>query len=369
MVERGFFLPLHYKNNSGFGMGILVKPSFGLLFLSALLVNGASQAAPPEENAAAISKIIYGSCIHQNDPQPIWKAINAESPDLMVFLGDNIYGDTNDMKVLEAKYQKLGSNEGFKQLKANTPVVATWDDHDYGKNDAGKDYPHKEASRQIMLDFFEEPADSPRRTRDSGIYTSYYFGEGNQRVQLILSDLRWNRTEPEAQNIFQYLWSLVNSKGPYEPTTGEGATILGEAQWAWLESELQKPAAIRIFASSLQIIPESSGWEAWAVFPNERDRLFSLLSKSEQNALFMISGDTHWSEFSQLDYKGFQLLELTASGLSEEWDLVSPNEHRVGGYYNKANFGMIEIDWEASQINLGVYDVNGSQKLSKSLSF
>lgn len=343
--------------------------------LSVFLVfmSGLSKAAPPAQESKAVTKIIYGSCIHQAKEQPIWQAINQEQPDLFVFLGDNIYGDTENMETLAGKYQQLGSHSGFQALKNQTPIAATWDDHDFGANDAGKDYPKKDQSRKIMLDFFEEPENSERRSRDSGIYTSYYFGEGEQRVQLILTDLRWNRTEPKALGWYEYLMSLIDSRGPYLPTTsantGQEATMLGEPQWQWLTAELQKPAAIRIIASSLQVIPESSGWEAWAVFPDERTRLFNLLKKSKQKALFLISGDTHWAEFSQLEWKGFSLLELTSSGLTEEWKLVSPNEHRLGGFYNSANFGMIEIDWEQRKIKLSIHDEKGQEQLKQTLLF
>lgn len=326
-----------------------------------------THAKPPAYESPAITKIIYGSCIHQNKEQPIWIPINAEKPDVFIFLGDNVYGDTESMEQLAAKYERLGRNEGLQQLKETTPIAAVWDDHDYGANDAGIDYPFKEESRKIMLDFFEEPLGSERRTRDSGIYTSYYFGEGNKRVQLVLMDLRWNRTQPEDQSWYEYLWSLVNSKGPYLATTGSDASILGEKQWQWLAEELRKPAAIRIIASSLQVISESSGWEAWAVFPDERKRLFALLKQAEQKAVFLISGDTHWAEFSKLKQDDFELLELTSSGLTEEWELVSPNEHRIDGFYNKANFGMIEIDWDKQLIQLGIYDVGGNQQISQSI--
>ena len=69
------------------------------------------------------------------------------------------------MAVLKNKYQRLGAKPGFKALRAQTPIIAMWDDHDYGQNDAGKEYPHKEASRQIMLDFWEEPANSKLNIR------------------------------------------------------------------------------------------------------------------------------------------------------------------------------------------------------------
>jgi alkaline phosphatase D len=51
-------------------------------------------------------KILFGSCLHQDKPQPIWQAMNQEQADLFVLLGDNIYGDTENMVELKAKYAK-----------------------------------------------------------------------------------------------------------------------------------------------------------------------------------------------------------------------------------------------------------------------
>ncbi|MFP3458876.1 hypothetical protein R0J89_21740, partial [Psychrobacter sp. SIMBA_152] len=71
---------------------------------------------------AAPSKILFGSCGHQDKDIPIFNAINKEQSDLFIFLGDNIYGDTNDMAVLKNKYQRLGAKPGFKALRAKTPI-------------------------------------------------------------------------------------------------------------------------------------------------------------------------------------------------------------------------------------------------------
>ncbi len=88
--------------------------------------------APPiSGDEEPLSKISFGSCAKQDQPQPIWEAIVAGSPQLFVQLGDNIYGDSPDMSVLKAKYKLLNEQPGFKKLKQICPVVATWDDHDY----------------------------------------------------------------------------------------------------------------------------------------------------------------------------------------------------------------------------------------------
>jgi alkaline phosphatase D len=73
------------------------------------------------------------------------------------------------------------------------PVLAVWDDHDYGANDAGAEYPMKAESQRMFLDFFGVAGDSPRRRRP-GIYDARVFGPPGRRVQVILLDLRYFRS-------------------------------------------------------------------------------------------------------------------------------------------------------------------------------
>ena len=84
------------------------------------------------------TRIAFGSCGSQNNDLPIFNIITDHNPDLFIFLGDNIYGDTEDMNVLRNKYNQLGSKASYQNMKQNVPIIATWDDHDYGWNDAGK---------------------------------------------------------------------------------------------------------------------------------------------------------------------------------------------------------------------------------------
>ncbi len=95
--------------------------------------------------------------------------------------------------------------------------------------------------------------------------------------------------------------------------------MLGEAQWQWFESELQKPSAIKIIGSSLQLLPEFTGWESWANFPSDRNRLLALIKKHQVNGVIIISGDTHWGEMSKITQDmDYPLWEVTSSGLTEE---------------------------------------------------
>ncbi|MBU2877680.1 alkaline phosphatase D family protein [Aliiglaciecola lipolytica] len=325
-----------------------------------------------------ITKILFGSCVHQDKPQPIWAPINQQKPDLFMLLGDNIYGDTEDMQVLAEKYQKQANVPGFKQLRETTPVVGIWDDHDFGVNDGGAEYPQKQASKQLMLDYFKEPDNSQRRSREDGAYTAYIYGPLGQQVQVILLDLRWNRSALHAVSKTQYeKIKSPNNLGPYEPDPSGKGMMLGETQWQWLEEQLKQPADLRILVSSIQFISEFTGWESWANFPHERERMLALLDELNIKNLFAISGDTHWGELSvDKTEKGQSIWELTSSGLTESWHQISPNEHRQGQAFIDANFGQIDIQWPNSndakdeiKVSLSLKDTQGNLLLQQHLSF
>lgn len=321
-----------------------------------------------------IQRIAFGSCSHQDKPQPIWNEVLAADPDLFIFLGDNIYGDSDDPKVLADKYQTLYRQPGMQTLLETTQVIATWDDHDYGRNDAGKEYPAKEASRQVMLDFWGEPKVSDRRSRDSGIYTSYLYGEEGRRVQVILLDLRWNRTElVEIQDPAKRSTRTASNQGPYDAALSADAEMLGEAQWLWFEQQLQVDADLRLIGSSIQLLAEFSGWETWANYPKDKQRFFELLERHQSEPIVILSGDVHWSEFSRIDEtaNGWPLLEVTSSGLTEEWKAISPNRHRVGDAFAVANFGLLEIDWsgERPTVDVIIRDVSGVDLIHQTLQF
>lgn len=336
------------------------KPSFYLLPM--LLITSNVLSAP--------QKILFGSCSHQDKPMLILDSVNREDADLFVFLGDNIYGDTENMQILSGKYKTLASNSRFAELRRNTPTIAIWDDHDFGQNDAGKHYPQKEASRKIMLDFWREPLESARRTQANGIYTSYFYGAADQSVHVILPDLRWNRDDIAEVGLMEnMLKRRPKNMGPYKKTNIKGASMLGQEQWLWLEEELKKPASIKVIGSSVQLLADFTGWEAWANFPEDRARLFELIRKNRVNGVIVISGDTHWGEISKYEQQmDYPIWEITSSGLTQEWTDVSPNKHRVGSFTNKVNYGILEIDWLNSDpvIRIGLKDVAGKTVMQES---
>lgn len=324
--------------------------------------------------ADTIERIAFGSCAEQHKEQAIWQQVLAADPDLFVFLGDNVYADSDDPAELQAAYAALAAQPGFQQLRNSTRFIATWDDHDYGQNDIGADYVSKEASRRIMLDFFGAAPDSPRRHQPGGIYTSYFYGEPGQRVQVILLDLRWARSElVSVQSPQRRSERQQQNRGPYEANLAADAVLMDEAQWQWLEQQLQVPADLRVIGSSIQLLAEFTGWETWANYPRERQRFIELLARYQQEPVVIISGDVHWAELSMIEETAsrWPLLELTSSGLTEEWSAISPNRHRVGRAHAEANFGLLEIDWsrEPAALDLRITNVTGEHLIEHRLEF
>lgn len=315
------------------------------------------------------SRIAFGSCGSQEKPMPILDtALNAQ-PDYFIWLGDNIYGDTKDMNVLKAKYAQLAAKPEFQRLKKNTTFLATWDDHDFGWNDAGRHYAFKTQSKDIFLDFWDEPKDSPRRQHD-GIYTSYYLQQDGKTVQIILLDnrtfrdnLRLYRGELSYNNKFFYPLDYY----PHEITD---STLLGEAQWKWLEKELQKPADLRLIGSGTQFSISYNGYEAWANFPHEQKRMLDLIKKTKANGVLFITGDVHYAEISVINEKGlYPIYDVTSSGITSTWHFATPNDNRIEGPIMENHFGLLSINWSQPDpsIKMEIIDIRGNQRIEHTI--
>jgi len=324
-----------------------------------------------DEQESALSRIAFGSCAFQWAEQPILRAVVAAEPDLYLSLGDAIYGDfdgetTFDVtpESLREEWQELAENPDWQYLTANVPVMAVWDNHDYGHHSAGSEFPLKEESQEIFLDFFGEPADSERRTTP-GIYTAETFGPVDRRVQVILLDTRYFKSPPA---LAERPEGAGGSLGKYAPNEDPEATLLGDAQWEWLEEQLHHPAEVRLIASSGQIVPDEKGMDEWGNYPAERQRLFDLIDSTGANGVVLLSGNVHFSELSKADEGPYPLYDFTSSGLThvnEDYP-EAPNSYRLAEPFVDLSFGLVEIDWEASPsslITFRVIDLGGGVQL------
>ncbi|MDN5213785.1 alkaline phosphatase D family protein [Fulvivirgaceae bacterium BMA12] len=334
-------------------------------FLAIIMVLGiiacADNNGSSSHQSANALTIAFGSCNRANKDQPMWSEILRQEPDLWIWLGDNIYGDTDNMDTLKHKYQKQLSNPGYQNFRNNVEVIGTWDDHDYGINDGGKGYRQKVESQQLFLDFIGESTPSQRRSQ-RGIYTSYLKEAGDLRIKILLLDTRYHRDTVLTENRA----CLPNESGD----------ILGQEQWQWLSHELKKNEGdVHIIASSIQVIPEEHAYEKWANFPKAKQRLFDLVVESKASGVFFLSGDRHMAEFSKADLPRltYPIYDLTSSGLTHvrSKDAKEFNEYRLGPMITELNFGLLQIrkDRETTSVKAFVRGLNNAVYLQKAFQF
>lgn len=322
----------------------------------------AGPALPPR--SAVLTSIAFGSCNTAERPIPILDAITAqaEEHDMFLYIGDNVYGDVEsddpEMPELRNAYAMLAARPEFQRLRSALPMEFTWDDHDYGLNDAGGEFALKTQAQELFNNFWRVPADDERRSRE-GVYTARMFGPEGRRVQIILLDTRYFRGELTPTDERGAV-----GKERYLPSEDESQTMLGDAQWAWLEAQLREPADLRLVVSSIQVHADGHGWEAWRALPHERERLYGLVRETGANGVVFVSGDRHSAGlYVREDVADYPLYEITSSSLNLSFrdENNEPGPHRLGEMYARENFGVIEIDWDQGELELELRDIDGEE--------
>jgi len=310
-------------------------------------------AALPQE----VQRLAFGSCNKHDKPQEYWQHIAATKPDLWLWLGDIIYGDTEDMKALEEMYAAQKTNPHYSAFLENTPAVGIWDDHDYGVNDGDKSYPQRETSKTLLMNFLDVPEAAPVRQRE-GAYQAFTFGAAGQEIKLILLDTRYFRDSLERAPKESEQRYVANATGD----------ILGEAQWEWLRKELTNSTAqIHLIGTSIQLLQKEQAYEKWANFPQAHERFFALLRETQAARVVLLSGDRHISELAKMDLEGYPwpLYEATSSGLTHTWSGggEEENRYRQGPLLVKKSFAALEMHWPDSALALNFYSTETGEVL------
>ncbi len=362
-------------------------PALRLVLLSLAVAAPLSGHQAPPEPERLLRRIAFGSCNSPLDSTSVWESVNHRRPDAWIWLGDTVYADSPApegatpaararvaLDRLPQLYARQLALPGYALLRQRARILGTWDDHDFGMNDLGADWIGREEAQQHFLDFYGEPADSPRRRRP-GVYAAYRFGPPGRVIQVILLDTRYFRSPLIRGDSREADW-VDGRRGPYLPSRDPQATVLGAEQWTWLEAVLREPADLRLLVSSIQVIPDDHRFEKWGNFPGERRRLLRLLANVGEGGVVILSGDRHAGELSQFDPARepeareldprYPLLELTSSALTRSTPTTfggqlaatvpkamtyrhELNRHRLGSLLPYNHFGLISVDWEAKE--------------------
>lgn len=326
---------------------------------------GASPYVPRGTDYGTAPEIIaFGSCANQDAPQPIWKSVIASEPDLFLMMGDNVYASKPEQQPIAEQYRKLDQVPEYREAREKIPFMAIWDDHDMGTNDGGGDSPTRLVAQRDFLNYWTYVKNSMPVNQD-GLYHAKLMGglvTGRRRkvskgpiLQVIMLDTRSFRSA---------LKRAENPRSPlhkFDPHTDRSTTLLGSAQWEWLEEQLRKKADLRIIVSSIQMIADDHGFEKWGNFPHEKQRFFDLLKRTKAHNVIVLSGDRHVGSIAKQTIPGWGVLyDITASSLNKPTDLSENDATYLKPAYNKENFGWMKIDWKRQRAQVELRDLNGN---------
>ena len=279
------------------------------------------------DTADPVKRIALLGCHKQNQPSPALEKYVEAKPDLCLWIGDNVYADTrDDPSYIQKCYDALAAKPAFQQLRKQSTFMAVWDDHDYGLNNEGKKYPLKEQSKEIFRKFWEHEERIPE-DRD-GVYHADIIGKGDNTLQVIMLDARYNRDDP-----------------------GDEGDMLGEPQWQWLEEQLKKPAKLRLIVSGAQfLLQRETKFETWAKFPKSQKRLFKLIETTGAKGVVLIAGDQHYGEVTRVrNAYGYDAIELMFCGINQYEPHVL-NRSRVSPVaHAKDAYALIDIHWDETK--------------------
>ena len=257
----------------------------------------ASLRTAPAPGAPARVRLAIGSCAASED-QPVWGRILAAAPDAMVWLGDTPYIDSTQLVTARARHRAFLALPSLSELLRRVPLWSTWDDHDYGRDNADGTLEGKAASRQAYIEY---RAQASYGADDEGIYTRVRYGP----VEVFLLDARWFAGLERAAS---------------DP---EAPSCLGHTQWAWLQE------ALRVSDAPFKLIASGMVWhdkggrsqDDWATYAAERDALFAFLGEARVGGCVLLGGDVHACQHA--------VFEDTAAGYPLHELVVSPLHDRV----------------------------------------
>lgn len=340
----------------------------GIRYAYQLRINGQPIALPyptfftpqpnwKKEDRAPDFRIALGSCANTVDtlfqePDPefekryqIFSSIADESPDLMLWLGDNTYlrdPDWYTQTGIFHRYTHTRSIAEMQRLLASAHNYAIWDDHDFGPNDSDRSFIHKDKTLAAFELFWGNPT-----TGLPGIPGAISFFR-YMDIDFFLLDNRYHRS-------------------PNNRRSGE-KTMLGNAQLEWLIDALSySNAPYKMVAVGGQVLNTAPLFENYANHHfEERQYLLRRIEEEGITGVIFLTGDRHHSELSRyVNNRGIAVYDLTISPLtSRSYDAEEePNQLRVPGtQVGIQNFGILEVKGpkEDRRIHIEVKDIQGT---------
>jgi len=271
-------------------------------------------------------RIAMGSCTYINQKgtdregggkyggqYQIFESIYEKKPDLMLWLGDNVYYRENDFESREGLIERWTHDRQTPELSplfGNTINYATWDDHDYGPNNIGRNYWLKDQATEVFKLMWGNP--SAGLPEIPGIFTYLNWGD----VNIYLLDNRTHLTPSESK--------------PEE--FGQNKALLGKKQVDWLIDHLawnlsqsandfkSYPARFNLIVLGSSVLSESGNPDGYRNFPEEWQYLMDRIVSEKIRGVIFLTGDIHSGEVNKIQHVwkdlNLTMYEVTSSPLT-----------------------------------------------------
>ena len=311
---------------------------------------------PPEFSVATGSCAYINEAIYDRPGTPygggyqIFNSIADTKPDLMVWLGDNIYlrePDWGSWTGFMHRYTHMRSLPEMQRLLRATHHYAIWDDHDFGPNDADASWVNATMANKAFDLFWPNPPCTAPGV--GGITTSFSYAD----VDFFLMDDRTFRVPPEVVT--------------------DSATMLGAAQIDWMIRALKySDATFKIITLGGQFLNTAAIYETYSTYTTERQRIIDRISKEGITGVVFVTGDRHFTQLSKLDLaNGQPLYDLTVSPLTSG---VAPAKETNAlavpdTYVEQRNFATLRFSGAKGQrvMTITIHDSDGKSILEKAI--
>lgn len=302
---------------------------------------------------------LAGSCTYFNEPRfdrpgdpygqdsSIFNLMAKEKSAFMLWLGDNWYTRYSDYSSEWGLHYRPSHERRMPVLQKflkSMSHYATWDDHDYGPNDADKSYVLKDASRKAFMKFWANPTYG---FNGQGIYTMFNYNDAD----FFMLDDRWWRSSDRMKD------SVNGQPNP-------GKRMFGAEQMEWLKNALLYSKAnnftkFRVIVTGSQMLNQVTRFDSFNHFPVEYEELMQFIYDNKINGVLFVTGDRHHSEVIKLDRKNaYTLYDVTVSPLTSHAAKTQGaeinNPDRVGIEMAEQNFGRFTVSGEGRERKLTV---------------
>lgn len=334
-------------------------------------------------------KFAVVSCMNdyfKQDQKKIWEDLISKNPEVILAIGDNSYADMDGEKavpeasstLLWRRYSETRQAVELYHIEKLIPVIATWDDHDYGMNDGDRRYKTKNDSQAIFYSFFQQDFNDPQFSRGPGVSAIYRHG----KQSFVFLDNRTYRSMDQLPTVckikkdHKYCQPRENKNGPDVLAKKEGETHFGQEQEKWLLQQLKATKGPVYLIAGDQWF---GGYHPFESYEGNHPRNFkdfmAKVAKTKARVVF-IGGDRHNFELSRIekDWLGYETFELISSPIHSSvypsnW-VDFPNSRQIAGVANVMNYSIVDSTAtdQALQMKIETYKLGGEKISDHTLS-